>query len=69
MKLLPVKKTEEKYVKNENDDNDHVDVGASCVNETEVGESNENDDCKPNGGTEAASTTFCEEFGKQSCFL
>ena len=61
--------SEEKDVKNDDDDNDGVDVGASCANETEVGENNENDDCKPNGGTEAASTTFCEEFGKQSCFL
>ena len=50
--------SEEKDVKNDDDDNDGVDVGASCANETEVGENNENDDCKPNGGTEAASTTF-----------
>ena len=56
--------SEEKDVKNDNDDNDGVDVGASYANETEVSENNENDDCKPNGGTEATSTTFCEEFGK-----
>ena len=59
--------SEERDVKNDNDDNDGVDVGASCANETKVGENNENDECKQNGGTEAAST-FCEEFGKQLCF-
>ena len=54
--------------KNDSDDNGDVDVGASCANETEVGENNESHDCKSSEGTEATSTKFCEEFGKQSCF-
>ena len=55
--------TDEKDVKNDNDDNVDVDVGASYENEKEVGQNNESDDYKTNGRKETTSTTYWEEFG------
>ena len=60
---------EERDVINDNDDNDGVDVGASCANETKVGENNENDDCKPNGEPKRLLQRFARNLVNSCVFM